>query len=542
MSAGIDCGPNGRRPVRRVDGGGSWLGRGGDTVAELWDLGNEQWSRDAATGRFEVVSFRGQGPPSSQWLAADIGRLVGARFGRISSPAEAEIFPSGFARSPLTGAALTPATPTDPRAWLPPYGENEPTEIGFLGLARTAAGMVLDLDRYSPEETADLSRDVGLEPADTLPLPDVGSYFFALGRFGCVAPTLVAIEYSKGLLFAWAPGSRAWVELVAKDEALPECSLAREAWGAQIVLLREHESWSLVLPTDAGLAVVSLNLLALSYSVRLIDGRCIGAPLLIGDSVATPVTTTTGVQQLLLLNKRNPTDIRRWDLPPPLLGAPGLGFRKAFADRRVAVWLSSAGQLVCRPVEAADRNRLSFVPWPTNMEPRFEFGAPYLSTTGRLWQLSRNMQSGAYQYVQLCHANPEVQPVQSPRLSTGGTVFHLESQLRGEPWQDSESEDASASELLIPLLESVLSKSVLRVRVAEGGSMSTARLLTSPERYRVLFELEGVRNGQPSTTRFHGAQMSRPWLTEAFLFEDRLYLYHPDISSGIPGWTLRQEK
>lgn len=72
--------------------------------------------------------------------------------------------------------------------------------------------------------------------------------------------------------------------------------------------------------------------------------------------------------------------------------------------------------------------------------------------------------------------------------------------------------------------------------------MSTARLLSSRERYRVIFELEGARDGQPVATPFHAAQMSKPWLTEPFIFDGRLYLYHPDINNGIPGWTLRHER
>jgi hypothetical protein len=510
-------------------------------VAEVWDLGNEKWTRDTATGRFEIASYYGLGPPSREWLATDVGRLVGARLGQIPNPAQAEVFPSSFARSPVTGATLAPATAPDQRTWLPPFGENDSAGIGFLGLPRTAERMVLDLSQYPPEDPGNLSREVGLEPPDTLTLPGAGSYFFVVDRFGLAASVLVTVEYSKGLLFAWAPGSRKWLELTAKNAVLPESSLPREIWGAQLALLGEHEAAALVVPTDTGIAVVSPNLLSLTYSLQLIEGRCTGAPLLIGDRIAVPISSNAGPQQLVLINRKNPGDNRRLDLPQPLLGALGLQFSRALADRRMAVWLSPAGQLVYRP-GTTDGGALAYFAWPQGVKPRFEFGAPYLSTTGRLWQLCRNSETGVYSYVQLGQGNPEVQSVQSPRLSTGGTVFHLETQLRGEPWQDTESQDAEASGLLIPLLESVPSHSVLRVRVDEGGAMSTARLLTSRERHRVIFELDGVRDGQPVTTRFHAAHTSRPWLTEPFIYDSRLYLYHPDISSGIPGWTLKRQK
>lgn len=512
-------------------------------MVELWDLGNEKWTRDAGTGRFKVNSYYGLGPPSSEWMAADLGRLVGARMG-----AEAEIFPSEFTRSPVTGAPLASAAAPDPRAWLPPYGEKDTTAlatIGWLGLPRTRQPLVLELNRYPPEDPRSLPRDVGLAPADTLPLPGAGSYFFISDCFGCIAATLIAIEYSRGLLFAWRPGARAWVELTPKGGALPECSLQRDLWGIQLTSPADNGSPALVIPTDSGLAVVSIDILALTYSRELVDGHCVGAPLLIGESIVAPVVAGDDLLRLVVVDRKSPTDFRRLEVRNNLL-RKGCLFNKAFSDRRMAVWLADAGQLLYKP-EAVDQNRILTVPWPARVEPCFEFGAPYLSTTGRLWLLTRNAGTSAYEYRRLGQSDPEVQPTRSPKLSTGGTVFHLETQLRGEPWLDPGMDDTGARELLIPLLESVPSRSVLRARVEGVGGMSTAAVLRSTDRYRVIFELDGSRDGQSggkqdpqaSTARFHVVQVSQPWLTQPVLYEGRLYLYHPGISSGIPGWALQ---
>lgn len=512
-------------------------------MAELWDFGNQKWTRDAGTGRFQVDSYAGLGPPSSEWLPADLGRLVGARSG-----AAGEIFPPEFLRSPLTGSALpSPAAP-ELLTWLPPFGEKDTSAlatIGWMGLPRTRRRLVLDLNRYPPDDPRNRG-DVGLAPADLLPLPGAGSYFFIAEPFRCLSATLLAIEYSGGLLFAWTPAARRWVELKAKGAALPECSLPRELWGVQL-LGAQNAAPTLALPTDSGLALVCIDILALTYSVELLEGRCVGAPLLIGESVAIPVIAVDDALQLVLVNRTNPADRRRAAIAPNPLQA-GCRFNKAFADRRVAVWLSQAGQLLYRPAEAVERNRILILLWPDGVEPCFDFGAPYLSSTGRLWLLTRNAGTSAYEYLQLGQSIPERQPVRSPKLSTGGTVFHLETQLRGEPWLDQEIDDTRAAELLIPLLESVPSRSVLRARVEGVGGMSTAAVLGSSDRYRVVFELDGVREAhggakkdpQLSTARFHVTQLSQPWLTQAVLQAGRLYLYHPGISSGIPGWDLQR--
>lgn len=531
----------------RVVVAGTWTvrvtyGRGGvRTVAELWNLGNEQWSRDAE-GRFQVNSFCGLGPASPAWSRADLGRLVGARF-----DGAAEIFPAEFARSPLTGAPLAPAALPEVCTWLPPYGEKDTSAlatIGWLGLPRTCQRLVLDLNHYPPESSQPLASDVGLPPADILPLPGAGSYFFVVERFGCKAATLLAIEYSRGLLFAWAVGARKWVELTAAGGAIPECSLQRDLWGVQLTSV-QNGAPALVMPTDAGLVVVSIDILALTYSIAMIAGRCVGAPLLIGESIAAPVVAAGDILQLVVLDRKQPTEFKRTAIPNNLL-KPGCRFNRGFSDRRMAVWLADTGQLLYRP-EAVDQNRLLTVPWPERVAPCFEFGAPYLSTTGRLWLLTRNAGAAAYEYHLLGQSSPEIQPIRSPKLSTGGTVFHLETQLRGEPWLEHETDDTGAKELLIPLLESVPSRSVLRARVEGVGGMSTAAVLRSRDRYRIVFELEGLRDAQgngkkdaqASTARFHVTQISQPWLTQPVLHEGRLYLYHPGMTAGIPGWTLQ---
>ncbi len=509
-------------------------------MAELWDLGNEQWTRDPATGRFSVDSYCGLGPPSSAWLLADVGRLVGARPGT-----GAEIFPSAFTRSPVTGATFPPpAAATDFPGWLPSYGAKDAAElatVGWSGLPRTSQTLVLDLNRYPPDDPRNPAPDVGFPPADTLPLPSAGSYFFSVERFGCAAATLIAIEHARGLLFAWTPGSRKWVELAPREGALPECTLQREMWGVQLTSPAPNDSPALVLPTDSGLAVVTVDILALTYTVELIEGRCVGAPLLIAESIAAPAVGVGEGLHLVVVNRKNPTEFTRVPIPDSRFEKEAR-FNRAFADRRMAVWLSDAGQLLYRPAEALPQNRMLTVPWPDGVAPGFEFGAPYLSSTGRLWLLTRNNRTAAYEYLLLGQSGPEIYPVRSPKLCTGGTVFHLETQLRGEPWMEQEMDDTGARELLIPLLESVPSKSVLRARIEGVGGMSTAAVLRSQDRYRVVFELDGSRDAAKNTrtSRFHVAQISQPWLTRAVMYEGRLYLYHPGFSAGMPGWAVQR--
>ena len=92
---------------------------------ESWDLGDQRWSRDPATGAFELLGYRQLGTPGAAADPLDWAGLVGARLSH--DPADCAgrplaLFPGEFRYSPTTGQPLAAAPHRGTEVWLPPFG------------------------------------------------------------------------------------------------------------------------------------------------------------------------------------------------------------------------------------------------------------------------------------------------------------------------------------------------------------------------------------------------------------------------------------
>ncbi|VTU21133.1 hypothetical protein H6CHR_01528 [Variovorax sp. PBL-H6] len=492
---------------------------------EHWAIGDQTWSRNPATGVFELADYKGWGAPPQACDPLDLAPLVGARVsvdGADRAGKSVALYPGPFKFSPVTGKALPAPSAAHRGTWLPPFGGDSATEDSPQGLRLTAAPLALR-STLSIESLPDRQ----------LAAPPAGHYQFLVSACQTCDARLLAMEFSRGRIYHWLPHSERWLELrPAGAQALGRSSLGQEAWG---MALHDPQGASRIfMPTDDGLAIVSINLIAGTFQSHVVGTRCLGAPILWQDKVYVPMLQDDGK---LGVHGLDPAGTALFRVEGPGLDAAPAAWVRPLADRRQIVWMSAAGQLL---VKAGDGDRLetSLLPWPPGVVPSFELGSPYLSRSGHLWQQCALQEGGTegeggqrFAFVQLGLREPEIRPASSPRLSTGAACFQRDARLRIAPWFDADiSMDSEAGEVVIPLLESTSASTVLCARVASTAATDT--LFASNEAHTATFELHGENDVQ-----FWVASLPRPWATQPFVYAGHLYLYHPD-KRRLPGWRI----
>lgn len=490
------------------------------TLSERWEVGDEIWSRDPTTGAFDLADYRGLGAPSASANPLDFAALIGARVS-IDEADRGEqpfaLYPGAFRFSPITGKALPEPARAHRDAWLPPFGGDSSAADKPQGLrmtdARLALRRTLSVDSVADHQMA---------------MPPAGNYQFLVSAFETCESRLFALEFSRGLIYHWLPHSESWKEIYSSgDEMLGESSLGDNAWGMAAQDLQGPTR--IYMPTDDGLAIVTINLIARTYESRTVGTCCVGAPVMWRGKVYVPMLEDDERLGVYTLDPHG-TAIRRVD--GPALDAPAAGWVRPLADRRQIIWMAPAGQLIVKRRGGAALEA-SLLPWASGVKPRFDLGSPYLSDSGHLWQqcLRENEQGGQFVFVRLGLGNPESRPASSPRLCSGAACFCLDKRLRAAPWFDPlGGVDSSAGEVIFPLLESTTTSALLCARVPSTRSLES--MLASNVTCTTTFELRGEHDVQ-----FWVARMPRPWATRPFVYAGHLYLYHPD-KRRLPGWRI----
>ncbi|OUL97969.1 hypothetical protein A8M77_33985 [Variovorax sp. JS1663] len=489
---------------------------------ERWAVGDQIWSRDPATGAFDLADYKGLGAPPPACNPFDLAPLVGARVSIESAAGVAgpvALYPGAFRFSPATGKALPEPAAIEAEAWLPPFGADGAAGDTPQGLRLTATHLALrpTLSAESPPD-----RQIAMPPA--------GNCHFLVGAFSTCDSRLLAIDASQGLLYHWLPNSERWQALRPSGTQAPApSSLADEAWG--LAAQDPQRSARVFLPTDAGLAIVFVNLIARTCEVRSVGTRCLGAPVLWQGRVHVPMLEEDGTLGVHALDPDG-SELHRID--GPTLDAADAGWLRPLADPHRIVWMAPAGQLVVSRGGDADASGAAFLPWPAGITPRLDLGSPYLSRNGNLWQQCVRQEDGQTEvvFVQLGLAEPEIRPASSPRLSTGAACFQLDTRLRLAPWfEPDDCRAPEADEVIVPLLESTSASTVLCARIPHTRPLDS--LLASTETCTATFELHGGEHD----VQFWMARMSRPWAARPFVYAGHLYLYHPD-RRRLPGWRI----
>lgn len=523
-----------------------------DSSSERWPLSSGVWLRDTASGRWDLALTADHRPISASIPMPDRYRLVGAR-AKVESPtgqhcvdlrpsggdgghllraadtlppaADALRYPPEFHFAPDTGEALAAVPLRESAVWIPPSG----------------AAPVLDPIQQVRESRQLQQAEVGirLRPAPigsgpmhaadnatfAMPLPPPGRYEFCAARFGAQQDVLLAIEPERGDLFAWLPLAQLWQPMAPRATGpLADGSLVGERW--RMELQQQDSVTTMVMPTVAGLASIKADALTLSYSVTYAGtGPALGSPIFWSGEVWAPVGSSP--MSLSLVSQTGKAI-------PVALPVAVEAFALPVCDARQIVWPCEQGQLVIRQ-GAGGAPEAAWVEWPQGVTPRFEFGSPYLSRAGVFWQIAWDDATGSYVFVQMGRPNPEVHQASSPSFCTGRVSHRHGHRIKGDPWLDPEHvSDSSSDKVMIPLLESIRNAAVLGLMV-ETTSGATA-LLASNERQRA--ELQYQEDSSPPV-RFFTMLVAQPWHTRAFVYDQRLWIYHPDMQVAH-GWDLEK--
>lgn len=463
-------------------------------------------------------------PPSSMLPREDLCALLQA--GCVVD-APLAIFPPEFKFCPTSGNALQLALQAPLGiGWVPPFGATPlapRASRAVRGLRQAAVAIKL---ARQDQRRADADPDASLD------LPPPGDYEYFSTPAGSRAAVLLALDPAKGLLYLLLPASKRW-ELLEHDGGglLAESRCERADWRCEVAVdgLRSL----IFLPTESGLACLRPDAASLGFEVDYIgDASAIGAPLQFGEQVWAPLRLPDGGIRFVSAAASGEAGAQV-DLPAVSLGALALGALHApLADGRTALWPCETGQLLLRK-QASSGLVASFQPWPAGVQPAFEFGSPYLSRDGSLWQLCFDAQQDSYVYLQLGVDKPERAPAQAPRLCSGSFNFRFATKFKSEPWLDPEhGDDGGSDEVVLPLLESTLSAAVLGLKLETTAGL--ADLLRSGERMRAVLVLDDAS----SQTAFNVVVVAEPWRLRVFIHAGLLWAYHP-LLSRLDGWTLQ---
>ncbi len=490
-----------------------------DNKNEVWEFGRERWIRDLKSGRFSLRDYQDRAVNFADVDAEEVAALCAAR--RLQTIDEQVTYlPESFHFSPSDGARLAASESRVCPPWACPFGASVSAgrkHPGGLRLSadplRLRAGLVATGD-----------------PDRVIPMPPPGRHEFMVGKFGCKASRLLAIDNQRGQLFCFRETSQRWQELKPQNSSasLPVSQLAPGAWAPFAQDL--DASPSFLVPTDYGIAKVTVNLVAGTYELRTASAeKCVASPAAWqGDIYCLGMLSTNqlGVIAVTAAEGEQWRVVARY----PITGAVGEAeWGLPVVDSRRLIWSSAAGQIVVHRDDGS-AVEAELVAWPSGFAPQFRFGAPHHAVDGNLWQLCYQHDEGYYAYIALGTDFPDVHRTSSARFGTGMSTFKLETQLKANPWLDLEhGMHASEDDVILPLLESFSSGYLIAVSTQSTQALDV--VLDDPDKVFCKFEWHGPRG----RSAFYSAKIARPWETRVFGYDGHLFLSHSELN-GILGW------
>ena len=490
---------------------------------ETWTFDNdEHWNRDPKRGHFTLADFKGLGTPSSKYNISDVAVMTAARLcdETVHGHLERCLYPGIFEFSPVTGEHLDSPSARIEELWLPPFGNPTIGIKGARGLLQS--NMALSFaDSVSVETT----------PPVRLPPLDAGDYQFLVKNFSVNVPSLVAIELRHGALHLFLENAQTWVYLQGDGDELSASSLNYRQWGMAYYDESSDER-TVYLPTDRGLAAVSINVLALSYEISFVSCHCVGAPACLNNYLLTPTFSNDKLCLSVLAYGSSKPKVHEVN-HQNLIGT-GVFFEAPIIFRKKIIWMCRYGQLLVNASNSSN-TEFSFIPWPENMIPKLELGRPYLSSNGTYWQQCFDNNQDCFVYLTLGKASPEIIRITSPRLSTGGLSYKLGTLIKKNPWEDpEESYDAKVGDITMPLLEFDNGNTLVIANAPLHRSIE--EFFSSNEKHSTTF---AIVSSARATQNFSILRAVSPWQTRFFIFRGFLYLYHHDYNDGICGWKIK---
>lgn len=483
-----------------------------------WQTAGVAWLEDGDSGRFEPEDGgRWWQQARARGGQADVAQLLGAS--QSGQCAHAPLYPPGFAFCPTCGAALTAPPPAAPAWWGAAAGQSLPQHV--------ARGLpVTDLPLAGAIE-ARAGRAAPARPDLTLPAAPNSVCVFAAGHFGYAAQRLLALAYTRHVLQYWDPCARLWHLMSAADGAARLGFQASDyAWLPAAVGARCGEV--AMVPTAQGLFRLLIDPLAQCYRTE---------PVFEASLASSPGLTRGRIGCLFVAGDGA---LKLWSADPDGCGPavfdcagtalPAAGWSRPLGYDDTLMWLHAEGQLVWHP-DGAPR----WLPWPAGWTPRLGFGGATQSRDGRLWLIGHD--GAAYSFIELGMAGGQIEPIAGARLGFGGLLFRRGHPVLGDPWDAETIEDPGAADaLVLPLLQQFNGERkqpsglVLRFEPYTDTAETALDGAVIP---RTLVEWIGRSNIVLDDI----ARLQRPGACLPFVYDDCLWLHHPDWDR-IHGWRL----
>jgi hypothetical protein len=491
-------------------------------MAYRWETPASVWLEDEHSGQFALAASTGLTPIDWQHQLAsrvpDLAHLLGA-----SLPVSchcSSIYPEGFAYCPTCGRALDKlagqVNSQQPDWWGPWADQHLPRHVP-QGLPVTSLALGDSLEQR-PAPPAIGRFDV------SMPAPPNAQCVFAAGSYGFPGQRLLALAYSRNVLQYWDPFARLW-HVMAADEHSANLSFTMSSYGWLPVVNPRRGEVALV-PTNKGLCRLWLNPFNDSYRTEpVFDAAIASAPGVVRRHLGCLFNAAGGLR--LWTGHTDLSNVQLLDCPE----APGAGWSRPISYDGRLLWLHQLGQLAWQP--GLDPQWLA---WPQGWSPRLDFGGPTQSRDGRLWHIGHSADEG-YSFLELGTRVPQQEPISGARLGFANLLFRRGHAVPGEPWETENVEDLHEDDsLVLPLLRSFNnhrsepSGLVLRFHAYTGKAEEA---LASRTIARTTVEWIGKRN----VILDELVRLSRPLECVPFVYDDCLWLHHPDWNQ-MRGWRL----
>ena len=488
-------------------------------MAYRWETPSSVWLEDEQSAQFALATS--EGLTQIDWQVAlrgrlpDLAHLLGASLPQACRCAP--IYPEGFAFCHSCGQPLNKlgGRYKNRPDWWGPWGDQFLPRHVPHGLPVTSLplGDSLEERPAAPHAgRADL----------TMPVPPNAHCVFAAGAFGFPVQRLLALAHTRNVLQYWDPLAGLW-HVFSAEEGAAALSFTTSAY-AWLPAHNPERGEVAVVPTDTGLHRLFINPVSETYSTKpLFTAKLVSAPGVMRRHVACLFATEAGTRLWTAQSDFTNADIHEVEAPASDWSSP------ISYDGRL-IWRHNDGQLVWEP-----GTKPQFIAWPLGWTPCHELGGPTQSRDGRLWVIGHDGE--AYSFIELARDNPQRHELDGARLGFANLLFRRGHAVINEPWEREHVEDPHDDDsLVLPLLRSFNNNRsqpsglVLRFHQYNGRAEDAlgSRIIA-----RTTVEWIGRRN----VILDEVARLSRPLECLPFVYDDCLWLHHPDWNQ-VRGWRL----
>lgn len=483
-----------------------------------WELSSGIWQSD------EKIGYRFLGD-SKQDISRNIDPILCKQFFNLPFlKVNNKVFPPEFLYDPDSGVKLTVNDVEKADYWLAPYGYS----ASVMEEAAVSSNNGLQLSdqlkqlKTTPKSISDVAEQ-------EIQFPLAGLFEFFSVKANTTHAQLFAYNKTNGSLSLYAEHSEEWLEIKAAKSRMAACPTAMyDHWKMLGFQINEKEH-QMYIPTVEGLACLTINALALSYTVHYhtIQGMCLSSPVFWQKCILVVMLVENEVCIVDILNgKKIPINSHQ------ILNTP-IYFEKAVYDSSQVIWVGENGQLVLS-IDINHELSAEYDLW-RGCVPDFRFGAPYRDNAGRFYQLMtlRDETKGLWGYIQLNDQQQLIQPT-SVRFTTGHEKYSFEDKISGDIWEES-LHSVENKKMTVPVIEDKKKQLVLGFIFDSESNRGITEILKDKSMQDIILFMDSHSVFQ----RIHRVRVKEPLTSRFFYHKNHLYFYNPSLKV-ILGWEAQK--